>query len=240
MAIFASDLDLDTALQRSRQEKRTVSEVLLEACCERAQIGWKAIPTEQDVKTPDYELSIGGQTVFAEVKELTEDEPASGNDEIVVKGETVGNRIRHKIDQSARQLKTRTAGRHPGMLVLYRSVSSDLSYFYDPHLPVAMYGHYTLDLEVPRHGKPRAVGYRFGAGEKMTPERHTSISAVGVIFRDGAADWAFDLCVFHNEYAAVPIEAGLLARHGIRQYRMDFDRMEWVTVPSPDASKNCT
>ena len=234
MSMFASDLLLDVALERSRKEKRAVSELLFEACCEKAQIGCKPIPTAQNVKTPDYELSIGGQTIIAEVKELKEDE-AGGHHEIV------GNRIRQKIRQCAPQLKARTAGRrHPGMLVLYRSGSSDLSYFYDPHLPAAMYGHYTLDLEVPRRGRPYAVGgQRFGSGKKMTPECNTSISAVGVIFRDWAADWDFDFCVFHNTYAAVPIEAGLLAQHGLRQFQMDFGRMQWVAVPEPDERKNC-
>lgn len=234
MAIFASDLRLDAALERSRQEKREVSEVLFEACCEKMQIDCKPIPTEQGGKTPDYELSIGGQTIIVEVKELKEDwTPGVGKHEIV------GNRVRRKIDQSARQMKTRTAGRHPGMLVLYRD-GSGLSYFYDPHLPAAMYGTQTIELEVPRRGGPYAVGQRFGPGKKMTPERHTSISAVGVIFRDPAADWDFDLCVFHNAHAAVPIEAGLLARHGIRQFQMDFGRMEWAVVdPDPDESKNC-
>ena len=59
----------------------------------------------------------------------------------------------------------------------------------------------------------------------MTPERHTAISAVGVISRDPAADWDFDLCVFHNAHATVPIEKELLAQHGIRQFQMDFDSM---------------
>ena len=232
MAILASDLLLDAALERSRQEKRAVSELLFEACCEKARIGCKPIPTAQNAKTPDCELSIDGQTIFAEVKELKQDESPTGGH-----GEIVGHRIRRKIDQCARQLKARTVGRHPGMLVLYAGGS--LSYFYDPHLSAAIYGTTTIGLAVSRHSRPYAVGEWFGPGKKMTPERHTSISAVGVIFRDGAADWDFDLAVFHNAHAAVPIETELLARHGIRQFRMDFGRMAWVAVPSPEGSKNC-
>lgn len=52
-----SDLLLDHALKRAQQEKRTASEVLFEAYCERAQIDCKPIPTEKGVKTPDFELS---------------------------------------------------------------------------------------------------------------------------------------------------------------------------------------
>ena len=103
-----SDLFLDTALERAHKEKRTVSEVLFEACCERAQIDCKPIPTEKGVKTPDFELSIGSQVIIAEVKELTEEDEGLGK----VKSEIVGVRIREKIRQCARQLKTRTAGRH--------------------------------------------------------------------------------------------------------------------------------
>ena len=91
--------------------------MLFEAYCERAQIDCEPIPTEKGVKTPDYELSIGGQVIIAEVKELLEEDEAQGQ----VNSEIVGARIREKIKRCARQLKTRTGGRHPGMLVLYRN-----------------------------------------------------------------------------------------------------------------------
>ena len=112
-----SDLLLDNALVRAQKEKRRVSELLFEAYCERARIDCEPIPTEKGVKTPDFELSIGGQVLIAEVKELLEEDEGQGK----VKSEIVGARIREKIRQCTRQLKTRTAGRHPGMLVLYRN-----------------------------------------------------------------------------------------------------------------------
>ena len=61
----------------------------------------------------------------------------------------------------------------------------------------------------------------------MTPDAKTSMSAIGVIFRDAAADWDFGLLVYHNAHAAIPIEPELLAGRGIRQCRMDLDIMEW-------------
>ena len=99
---------LDNALERAQKEKRPVSELLFEAYCERAQIDCEPIPTEKGVKTPDYELSIGGQVIIAEVKELLEEDEAQGQ----VKSEIVGARIRENIKRCARQLKTRTGGRH--------------------------------------------------------------------------------------------------------------------------------
>ena len=62
----------------------------------------------------------------------------------------------------------------------------------------------------------------------MTPDHNTSISAVGVVFRGGPS-WDFDLLVYHNAHAAVPIEPGLLTKHGIRQLHMDFDSRQWVS-----------
>ena len=67
----------------------------------------------------------------------------------------------------------------------------------------------------------------------MTPDHTTSISAVGVVFR-GGPNWDFDLLVYHNAHAAVPIEPGLLTEHGIRQLHMDFGSGQWLSnKPGP-------
>ena len=138
MTILPSDLVEKAALEGAQQGTRTVSELLFESICDRLQIGYKPIPTEKDAKTPDFELTIGGQKIIAEVKELTDyTKPGEG------RSETVGARIRTKIKKCARQLRTRTAGRHPGMLVLY--ADGQQGYFY-AHLAAAMYGTYTIDL----------------------------------------------------------------------------------------------
>ena len=218
-----SDLLLDNALERAHKEKRTVSEVLFEAYCERAQIDCEPIPTENGVKTPDFELSIAGQVIIAEVKELAEEDGEQGK----VKSEIVGARIREKIRQCARQLKTRTASRHPGMLVLYRN--GGLGYF-TAHITAAMYGTTVIEMAVPRDQsvRPYIIGERFGPGKWMTPDHNTSISALGVVFRHGP-NWDFDLLVYHNAHAAVPVDPRLLTQHGIRQCHMDFDSGQWVS-----------
>ena len=223
-----SDLLLDNALERAQKEKRTVSELLFEAYCERTQIDCEPIPTEKGVKTPDYELSIGGQVIIAEVKELLEEDEAQGQ----VKSEIVGDRIREKIRQCARQLKTRTGSRHPRMLVLYRN--GGLGYF-TAHITAAMYGTTVIEMAVPRDRsvRPYIVGERFGPGKRMTPDHNTSISAVGVVFR-GGPNWDFDLLVYHNAHAAVPIEPELLTEHGIRQLHMDCGSGQWLSnKPGP-------
>jgi hypothetical protein len=218
-----SDLVLDNALERAQKGKRTVSELLFEAFCDGAQIDCEPIPTEMGVKTPDFELSIGGQMLIVEVKELTEKNGGPGR----ATSEIAGARIREKIRQCAGQLKTRTAGRHAGMLVLYRE--GGLGYF-DVHVTAAMYGTMVIDIAVPldHSVRPYIVGKRFGQGRRMTPDHNTSISAVGVVFR-GGPNWDFDLLVYHNAYAAVPIEPRLLTQHGIRQFHMDFDSGRWVS-----------
>ena len=223
-----SDLLLDNALERAQKEQRPVSELLFEAYCEKAQIDCEPIPTEKGVKTPDYELSIGGQVIIAEVKELLEEDEAQGQ----VKSEIVGARIREKIRQCARQLKTRTGSLHPRMLLLYRN--GGLGYF-TAHITAAMYGTTVIEMAVPRDRsvRPYIVGEWFGPGKRMTPDQGTSISAVGVVFR-GGPNWDFDLLVYHNAHAAVPIEPGLLTEHGIRQLHMDFGSGQWLSnKPGP-------
>lgn len=161
--------------------------------------------------------------IIAEVKELTERE-----EQEKVKSEIVGTRIREKIRQCSRQLKARTAGRHPGMLVLYRN--GEFGYF-TPHLTAAMYGTTVIDIAVPpgdQSVRPHVLGARFGPGKRMTPDHNTSISAVGVLFR-GGPNWDFDFLVYHNAHAAIPIEPGLLNQHGIRQLHMDFESGRWVS-----------
>lgn len=231
-SLFPSDLHLEHAQAQAQKEDRPVSELLFEAYCATAQIRCNRIEEEKDAKTPDYELTIDDQLVIAEVKELGMNMQTREAEQSAKKGfakavvEKVGERVRNKINKAGRQIRKRTAGRYPSMLVLYDDGRIGTLHV---HITAAMYGTTVVDMAVPqdRSIRPYPVGQRLGPGKKMTPGSNTSISAIGVIFRDAAADWDFRLLVYHNAHAAIPIEPKLLAGRGIRQCRMDLDSMEW-------------
>ena len=92
------------------------------------EIDWKHIEEEADAKTPDYELVIDGWKIIAEVKEITRNKKEQESDRLLeerVYGNALkvepGARVRKKINVSSPQIKAKTKGRHPGILVLYNN-----------------------------------------------------------------------------------------------------------------------
>jgi hypothetical protein len=59
----------------------------------------------------------------------------------------------------------------------------------------------------------------YGPKRKMTEAHNTSISAIGVLLATGPD--TIVLHVYHNKFAAVPLEPRLLAKHGIRQFKIE-------------------
>ncbi|MYA80735.1 MAG: hypothetical protein F4X39_09470 [Acidobacteriia bacterium] len=204
-------------LQRAAETGRPVSELLFEDYCKRVGIHCERIQEEHG-RTPDYELVIDGQTIIAEVKEFTKNrddtDPGAG--------------VRKKIQDSSPQIKARTAGRYPGMLVLYDN-GRIVPNFLPNHIMTAMYGQMVLDIAIPRDIsiKPYITGARLGPKKKMTEDTNTSISAIGalVVTEPGLI---LKLHVYHNRFARVPIDPKLLARRGILQHRFDIENRIWV------------
>ena len=220
---------------RAEELRRPVSELLFEDYCTRAGIEWKRVEEEQGAKTPDYALAIDGRTIIAEVKEITRNKEEEESYRLMKErgyGEALGGkpgaRVRKKIMDSSPQIRARTAGCHPGILVLYNDghVAGHLDRY---HIMTAMYGLEVVNVAVPRDPSiaPYRTGTRFGPGKKMTRDANTSISAVGALVVT-APDRIIELHVYHNRFAAVPIESELLARRGIRQCRIDFENRTWV------------
>lgn len=209
-----------------------MSELLFEDYCDRVGIQWDNIQL-QSTPTPDYKLVLEGQTIIAEVKEFTKNKDERESDRLMkergplkVLNEDPGARIRKKIKDSSPQIKAHTAGRHPGMLVLfdYGQIAGHLSPF---NIMTGMFGQAVLDMAIPRdHSKePYISGARLGPKKKMTKDTNTSISAIGALVVTGP-DLILKLHVYHNPFAKVPIDPKLLARCGILQYRIE--NMTWV------------
>jgi len=83
-----------------------------------------------------------------------------------------------------------------------------------------MYGLERINIALGRDPsvRPVATGMSYGAKRKMTETDNTSISAIGHLFMTGPD--AVYLSVYHNKFAAIPLNPAWLAAHGIPQFRL--------------------
>ena len=206
---------------------KTRSETFFEEYCARSKIAFARIP-EDNGKTPDYELIIDGQQIIVEVKELVPNKEEQESDRILHEqrgygnalSTTPGDRVRKKISYSSAQIKARMQGVYPSVLVLFdRGRLAGHLDSYD--IRVAMYGLEQVHIAVPRDPSvsPYATGMSYGPKRKMTVEDNTSISAIGVLFTPEADKIA--LHVYHNRFAAVPLDPRLLGQYGICQFKLE-------------------
>jgi hypothetical protein len=217
----------------------TFSETAFEAFCAGHGIICDHVPEEQR-RTPDYELSIDGVRVVVEVKEITRNKEGRESDRLrkergygEVTGGTPGDRVRKKIADCSAQIKARSAGRHPSMLVLFDSGRGHL----DPYqIRVGMFGLEQIHIAVPPigTGSPYATGMSYGPKRKMTPDQNTPISALAVfsVRRPNVTV----LTVYHNPFATVPLTPTLLARFDIDQFELEESNSattsRWRKIPS--------
>jgi hypothetical protein len=196
---------------------KTQSEIYFENFCVHAGIAITRIP-EENSKTPDYELTINEQPIVVEVKEMVPNKEEQESDRLLrergygnVLSTTSGDRVRKKISESSAQIKARMQGRYPNLMVLFDlcRVAGHLNPY---GIRVAMYGLEQMHIAVPRDRgiRPYTIGMSYGPKRKMTEQHNTSISTLGVLFVPGPN--AIALHVYHNKFAAIPLDPRLLAR----------------------------
>jgi hypothetical protein len=156
---------------------------------------------------------------------------------------TPGNRVRKKIADSSAQIKARTREVYPSILVLcdLKGGCGQVAGHLDPYnVRVAMYGLEQINVVVPRDPDKTAyaAAMTYGPKRKMTEEDNTSISAIGVLSTPRASEIV--LHVYHNKFAAVPLDPWLLAKRGISQFSLKdqapSDTAKWeelVVQPQP-------
>lgn len=198
----------------------TVSETLFQQYCTKGNISCRRL-TPDDRKTPDFELTLGGEKIIAEVKELRpNDGEKIANDEFNEKGfavwgdKKVGTRVRYKIDESKHQLKRFAEAKYPAILVLYDARPSNVRGIYAYEILVAMYGFESIDLRVPEDSsEPVRMGkHRFGKGKKVGPDRHSFFSALAVL-REVDDSKHLHLDVYDNVFSAYKIPYEYMAAH---------------------------
>jgi hypothetical protein len=203
-----------------------LSEKIFEQYCRIVGLRFNRVCEEQG-KTPDYELTIGSQLIIVEVKEFFRNKQEQESDRLLqqrgygnVLSCTPGQRVRKKIAESSAQIKARSKGVYPSMLVLFDrgKVAGHL----DPyHIRAAMYGLEQIHLVLrPLHeaSAPYFAGTSFGPKRKMTESDNTSISAIGVLYTPGPDE--IGLHVYHNKYAAIPLDFNLLRNCATAQFEL--------------------
>jgi len=203
---------------------------------------------EDTSKTPDYLLNIDGQVIVVDVKEITRNEEEQESDRLrgergysEVIGNTPGDRVRKKINDSSAQIKARSQGTYPSHLVLCDIALGvgQVARHLDPYnIRVGMYGLEQIHIAIPRDPADglRIAGTTFGPKRKMTDSHNTSISAIGVLCTPSAND--IRLIVYHNRFAAIPLRLSLLSGFGVPQFRLaddaDVTAADWVDAVSAD------
>jgi hypothetical protein len=202
------------------------SEIIFENYCHNSGIEYERIQ-EESSKSPDYYLIIDGQKIIIEVKEIEFNKEEQESERMLnernygnVLSNTPGNRVRKKINDSSKQIKSRTEGIYPSILVLYNHGHS-IGHLEPYEIRVAMYGLEKFYIAVPfdKSIKPYIKDKCYGQKRKMTEEHNTSISAIGVLTTPKQNEIKF--IIYHNKYATVPLVKKLLAKYGISQFELE-------------------
>jgi len=209
---------------------KTQSEQWFEKYCVNSGIVCKRI-LEEIGKTPDYELTIDRQRIIVEVKEITRNKKERESDHLLSKrnygnylSNTPGDRVRNKIKDSSSQIKALAQGIYPSILVLCdlkNGCGQIVGHLAPYNIRVAMYGLEQVHLAVPRDlsVSPYSTGMSYGPKRKMTEDQNTSISAIGVLSTPRPNEIA--LHIYHNKFAAIPLDQRLLAKYGIQQFKLE-------------------
>jgi hypothetical protein len=221
--------------------RRTTSEVQFEAFCQQRGIQLERIP-EADTRTPDYQIVIGTERIIVEVKETSPNPEERESNRLLkergygnVTGGTPGDRVRKMIGSASPQLKARSNGKLPTMLVVFdqgRVVGHVEGY----HVRVAMYGLEQIYIAVPPlgQGQPYATGAGHGPKCKMTETDNTSISAIASLVMTGPSEHF--LHVYRNRFAKVPLNPRLLQAYGVEHYDLGVGGQglasDWVEIRS--------
>lgn len=223
---------------------KTPAEEQFERLCDLRRLRWRRIriALKEDHKRPDYAVWVGEAACVVEVKQLgLNEEDRKQLKELDEAGHTCGERkepgrrLGAKITEAADQLRSFRRRGIAGVLVLSDDLLP-LPYLLPHRVMAGMYGRLKLEVvlgEAPS-GRWSASRLVSGGGEKMTPNTNTSVSALAHLQR--GSDREPYLILYHNEYAAVPLDASCVARVTDHQFevRRLAGRNVWVQAITGD------
>lgn len=202
----------------------TLSERIFIKFCTQVDVTWKRICAGKEQR-PDFEIWVLGHRIVVEVKQFDPNPEEKKALEDLEKGSVPnfptrrpGDRVREAIRKANPQLKALSKGKVPAMLVLQGNVCGRRHV--DPYdILTAMRGIDRIPVTVPEDPNisPSFGDAKSGAKRKMTEEHHTTISAVAVI---QPSDGMYELDVYHNRFAANPIDPAWLRQPGIHHWKI--------------------
>lgn len=185
---------------------------------------------------PDYKVWVAERGCIVELKQLEPNpEDERQRQELEATGQTPwklrpGNRVRNEVRKAAPQVRPWTKRNVPSILVLFDTTNS-LGTYIDPYaMKVGMYG-----LDAFLFGRPEdtsdgdpiyPLGWVSGGKATMTREQNTSFSAVAVLFPYNPDDpeRVPYLVLYHNHFAAVPLDPKCVAAVTENQYHWEDGR----------------
>lgn len=219
----------------------TASERYFERFCQQRGIAIRRLP-EGSVKTPDYEIVVDGIELVVEVKQI---EPNADERDVmsdVTERKTASywidmSRARQSILNGVKQLRAYAKGRRPGIVVLYE-VAGLLGHLEADCIAQCLYGPEQVHVAVPTDPgrEPWVLGGSYGGRRVATEHHNTTLSAVAVLRIDRERE---TMSVFHNAFAAFPIEADQFRFDGVRHFAWRATDARflpgWVEVTSTTA-----
>ena len=217
--------------------RQTISEIRFEALCAAREVSCERLAVGAQ-RMPDYEIFLGGQRVIVEIKQLDPNKQDKKINHALDSGTATpcvispAQRLRNKISDGYKQLKSAAREGQPCLLVLYNNAG--LLAFIDAFaITAAMFGTYGVRFGRAKAGEVREVGRGFTGNSRLTRNTCKRLSAIGVL-HDASGD-APCLELYHNPFALVPIEPavmGLLATSQFRNHN-PYDGMYIPWEPSP-------
>jgi len=219
----------------------TASEQYFERFCERRGIPISRLP-EGTVKTPDYQIVVDGIEIVVEVKQIEPKDEDRGVLSDVVEGKAASywvdmSRPRQSIHDGVKQLRAYAKGKRPGVVVLYE-LAGLLGYLEADCIAQCLYGPERVHIAVPDDPgrEPWVLGGSYGGRRVATEHHNTTLSAVAVLRTNRETD---TLSVFHNAFAAFPIEPDRFRFDGVRHFAWQAPDPRflpsWVEVTSTTA-----
>ena len=107
--------------------EKTESEILFERFCANKGIGFEKV-LEGKKPTPDYDIFLEHKKVIAEVKQIDPNkddlraEKELRDNQFTLIGCVPGKRVRNKIGSAGPQIRSRTEGKHPSIIILYNNM----------------------------------------------------------------------------------------------------------------------
>lgn len=211
----------------SNEPLSTKSEILFERFCKEK--GISCAPIGCDGKKADYDIDFQGLRIVTEVKQIDRNESdISTWKGVRARGSVAawGNsdhRVRLKIQEARKQLKARSEGKLPTLLVIYDNGTFAGTDGND--IKTAMFGDEKVVVSTFDHQVVNISAIHAGGNRRFAVDSNTSINAIALIYGDEPK-----LNIFHNNFAAIPIDPDRMRMEGVEHFKLDAKIYDWTQV----------